>query len=108
MSSHLEHSPRNARYLSSGIQNELIQVCGETIRESIIHDCRLSQFFSVLADETTDVSTTEQLSIICVRFVETTGSQIKLREEFLGFVAVTSTTGEHSRGYPIYFGKMGT
>ena len=93
LSNHLEHSPRNARYLSSGIQNELIQVCGETIRESIIHDCRLSQFFSVLADETTDVSTTEQLSI-CVRFVETTGSQIKLREEFLGFVAVTSTTGE--------------
>ena len=93
MSSHLEHTPRNARYLSSGVQNELIQVCGETISESIIHDRRLSQFFSVLADETTDVSTTEQLSI-CVRFVETTHSQIKVRVEFLGFVAITSTTGE--------------
>ena len=68
----------------------MIQVCGEIIRELIIHDCQLSQFFS---HETTDVSTTEQLSI-CVRFVENTGSQIKLREEFLGFVAVTSTTGE--------------
>ena len=48
----------------------------------------------MLADETTDVSTTEQLSI-CVRFVDTTGAQVKLREEFLGFVAVISTTGEN-------------
>ena len=47
----------------------------------------------MLADETTDVSTSEQLSI-SVRFVDTTASQLKLREEFLGFVAVTSTTGE--------------
>ena len=94
LSNHLEHSPRNARYLSSGIQNELIQVCDETIRESLVCDCRSAQFFSVLADETTDVSTTEQLSI-CVRFVDTTGSQVKLREEFLGFVGVTSTTGEN-------------
>ena len=54
---HLEHSPRNARYLSSGIRIELIQVCGETVRESLVHDCRLAQFFSVLADETTDVPT---------------------------------------------------
>lgn len=94
LSNHLEHSPRNARYLSSGIQNELIRVCGETIRESLVRDCRSAQFFSVLADETTDVSTTEQLSI-CVRFVDTTDSQVKLREEFLGFVGVTSTTGEN-------------
>ena len=47
LSNHLEYSPRNARYLFSGIQNELIQVCGETIRESLVHDCRLAQFFSV-------------------------------------------------------------
>ena len=62
LSGHLEHSPRNARCLSSGIQNELIQICGETVRESIIRDCRRAQFFPVLAHETTDVSTTEQLS----------------------------------------------
>lgn len=47
LSNHLEHSPRNARYLSPSIQNELIQVCGETIRESLVSDCRLAQFFSV-------------------------------------------------------------
>ena len=93
LSNHLKHSPRNARYFSSGIQNELIKICGETIRESIVHDCQLAHFFTILADETTDVSTTEQLSI-CVRFVDTSGSQVKLREDFLGFIAVTSTTGE--------------
>lgn len=45
-----ELSPRNARYVSSRIKNELIQVCGETI--SLVYDCRQAKFFSVLADET--------------------------------------------------------
>ena len=34
-------------------------------------------------------------SFLCVRFVDTINSQVKLREEFLGFVAVASTTGEN-------------
>ena len=96
----MEHSPRNAQYLSSAIQNDLIQVCGETLRESLVRDCRLAQFFSVLADETTDGSTIEQLSIpyeIC-GYHRLSG---EIREEFLG---VTSTTGENNC---IYFGKLG-
>ena len=49
LSNHLEHSPRNAQYLSSGVQNKLIQVCGETIRDSLIRDCRLAHFFFSLS-----------------------------------------------------------
>lgn len=81
MSNHLKHISRNAQYLSSGVQNELIQVCSETVHESLVCDCILAQLFSILADKTTDVSTIKQVSIY-VRFVDTTGSQVKLTEEF--------------------------
>ena len=46
--------------------------------------------FSIIVDETTDISTTEQVSI-CLRFVDSTGIT---RETFIGFHAVNSTTGE--------------
>lgn len=47
-------------------------------------------FFTILADETTDVSNTEQLCI-AIRFVDDTCS---IHEEFLGFVRLARTTGE--------------
>ena len=91
---HLNNCPQNAQYLSPRIQNELIDTCGDHVREGIVADCQNACYFSVIADETTDVSTTEQLSI-CVRFVETLSDKVTIREEFLGFVSVTSTTGEN-------------
>lgn len=61
------------------------------MRECIVASCQNACYFSVIADETTDVSTTEQLST-CVRFVEILQGKVAIREEFLGF---TSTTGEN-------------
>lgn len=54
---HLDSSPRNARYLSPQIQNELISCLGDEIRESVVKQIEKSKFYSVLADETTDEST---------------------------------------------------
>jgi len=45
--------------------------------------------FDTTADETTDISQTEQLSL-SVRFIKDT----KVLEEFLWFVPVSSTTGK--------------
>jgi len=50
----------------------------------------MSECFSVLADETTDISTTEQLSI-CVRYVD---SKNILNESFLQFFSIHSLTGK--------------
>ena len=47
------------------------------------------KYFAILADETTDTSTCEQVSM-CICFVDASG---KLCEEFLGFVQAHSTTG---------------
>lgn len=90
LKAHLENSPRNARYLSPKIQNELIKINADLIRKSIVDECNASLFWSIMVDETTDVSTKERVSI-CVQYVkECVGSPVSLEvcEEFIGFVLV--------------------
>ena len=62
---------------------------GDAIQKHILSDISQCKFFSILADETTDVSQTEQLSS-SIWFVKDT----KVHEEFLCFVPVSSTTGK--------------
>ena len=45
------------------------------IREKIVRAFNDSEYFALIGDETTDVSTHEQVSV-CVRFVECTGSKV--------------------------------
>nr|CAI5865604.1 unnamed protein product [Callosobruchus analis] len=83
LKSHFEKCRRNAIYTSPRIQNELINLCGEVIQENVISEVRKTMAYSILADETADVSGKEQLSI-GVRFYDE--SKSKIREEFVGFV----------------------
>ena len=83
---HLQNAPANARYTSHQTQNELITTCGDILRKQIVNDVNKSTGFSILADETADISGTEQLSI-GVRFVDLT-PEPKIREEFLGFTPI--------------------
>lgn len=88
LAKHLTDCADNASYTSKTIQNELIEVCGEQILQNIVGRAKESPFFSVLADETSDVSHQEQLSI-SIRYI----CQGTMREDFLRFVAVTDLTG---------------
>ena len=49
----------------------------------LVQQCQQAKFFSVLADETTDVSSSEQMSI-CVRYVHEEDCTWTVREDFLG------------------------
>ena len=49
-----------------------------------------SKFFSIIVDETTDISNVEQMSI-CLRYIST---DLKLQECFLQFVPMQATTSE--------------
>jgi hypothetical protein len=60
---HLESYMRNATYISPKIQNEIVTTCGDIIVEDITNCITQSGFFSVLADETTDVAGMAQLSL---------------------------------------------
>ena len=93
LNDHLIHSAKNARYLSPKIQNEFIVINGNLIRQSIVEECNKALFWSLMADETIDVSTVEQVSI-CVRYVCVKDEELEVCEEFLGFVSVPSTGAE--------------
>lgn len=65
---HLETAPKNARYVSPIIQNEIINVIGEFIQQRLVKDIKEGGgLYSILADETQDTATVEQMSL-CIRY----------------------------------------
>ncbi|KAK7132902.1 hypothetical protein R3I93_019224 [Phoxinus phoxinus] len=81
---HMQTAPKNAIYLSPAIQNELIECCAEEIRGTLINRIQAAKYFTVLADESMDISGTEQMSI-CVRYVNDEEENLEIKEDFLGF-----------------------
>ena len=81
----IKNSPKNASYLSSFTQNELLQCAAELIRSDISDEIERAGYYSLMADETKDISKVEQISIT-VRYL----SDLDFREEFLGFFPATN------------------
>ena len=90
---HLTHAPRNAKYMSPMIQNELIKLIGLEIRDSILKDVRAAKWYSIMADESTDSATVEQMSL-CIRFFDDTLNEPLIREEFISFVPLENASAE--------------
>ena len=63
------HGQRNAVYTSPQIQNHLLQLMGNAVRQRIIKAVQEATVFAILADESKDVNKIEQLSI-AVRYVD--------------------------------------
>ena len=78
----LNDGPQNALYISPLIQNSLLNIMGSMVRRKICDDIRKSVYYSILADETKDVSKKEQLTIV-LRFVD---DNAVIHENFLTFV----------------------
>lgn len=66
---YIENGARNCTYLSNRTQNDLIHSMGDLVLKKIVEDIKLAQIFTIMMDETTDVSGKEQASIV-VRFVD--------------------------------------
>lgn len=86
---HLENGSKNAMYLSPKIQNEIIGACNDILLKKLANMINSAKCFTILADETTDISTLEQLSI-GVRYIY----EKQIREDFLQFVPVYDLTGK--------------
>ena len=86
---HLQSAPRNAIYTSKTIQNELVHIIGSRIRSDILREIEQAKFYTVIADEVSDVSNKEQLSI-AIRYV-LNGT---VHESFIDFAEVERITGE--------------
>jgi hypothetical protein len=100
LKNHIESAPGNALYSSPDIQNELISICGNLILEKIVNRINKSKCFSIMADETTDISKIEQMSL-CIRYIDMSAdncNELKIREDFLTFVPVIVTVNVTGNG----------
>ena len=61
----LETAPRNAVYTSIVAVVEFIESLGTRVEESILKRLQKASMYSLMADECTDVSTVEELSVFC-------------------------------------------
>lgn len=52
---HSKHAISFATYTSFKVQNEIINICGDLIKENILTKIKNTRYFSVLVDETHDV-----------------------------------------------------
>ena len=80
---HLKNCSKNAGFISKTSQYDLNSSRGQFITELVIRKIKENQFFfSILADQASDCSNQEQVSLL-IRYVV---SDCVIREEFLGFL----------------------
>ena len=91
----LKNGPRNAIYTSPNIQNTLINILGDMVRNVICNGVREAGFFSLLADETKDSSKREQMSVV-VRYVDHVAV---IHEHFLTYIEAVSLTADKLTEY---------
>jgi hypothetical protein len=84
---HLNTCSGKEKYTSRRIQNVIIDISGNLLRKEIVQKINnpTTVAFSLIADESADISGIEQLSI-GVRFLDKSKKPFKISEEFLGFV----------------------
>lgn len=90
LKNHILTAPKNCTMISKTIQNEIIFCIGKVITTGIVNAIKQSKFFTIICDETTDISTKEQMTF-CVRYLDST---YDIKEVFLGFIELHSTTGQ--------------
>lgn len=73
----------------SDIQDEIINIFGELIQSDLVKSIFKSGFYSVIADETTDIVQIEYYSLF-IRYIDVNLCQIK--EDFPTFVPIHDVT----------------
>ena len=81
---------RQQSYLSSEIQRQIQRQLAHTILRQLAAEVAKTEVYSIIVDETTDVSRKEQVSM-CVRYVT---EDLVAEELFLGLYSTDSTTGD--------------
>ena len=71
-------------YLSSTIQNKLIELPDKKVKHLILEEIKTAKYFSILLDSTPDVSHIDQMALF-VRYVKIDSSEAQIKESFLNF-----------------------
>ncbi len=82
LENHLSSAARNATYTSNTIQNQIVTVLSDQVINHIVEKVRSAKWYTVIADEVTDVANREQLTIV-LRYVDSTTYVV--REDLVGF-----------------------
>ena len=72
---HLNTPPRNANYGSHVAISEYLDAISLWVQQGILRSLKEAAINSILADESTDMATIEELSI-CFRWVDSSGSPV--------------------------------
>ena len=83
----LQKAPKNCKFTHHEIQKDIVNAIARETSKAIIKDLD-NGFFSILVDESRDISVKEQMALV-LRYVNKKGIII---ERFLGIVHVASTT----------------
>ena len=81
---------RKNKWLSHDVINEILDLMANKIIREKLKSIKAAKWFSIIVDETSDVSRLEQVSI-CVRIVL---DDLTVQEIFLGFYATKNTKSE--------------
>jgi hypothetical protein len=96
MAKHLRRSgdkDTHVQYLGKDIQNQLIQIISEAVREEILENLKNAKYYSVIVDCSPDISEVEQMSVVCFVQIKD-GEELRIQEHFLDFISVEQISGE--------------
>ena len=92
----LQSGPHHALYTSPEIQNNILAIMADLVRNKITSPIKESQMFSLLVDETKDISKVEQMAIV-LRYVDKDTATI--HERFLTYHPAHDLTAEGLTAY---------
>ena len=96
LNEHLTVGPKNARYTSKTIQNEILEIAANQIRDFYRHCLEKCKHFSVIADEVT--SHGKEIQSVCLRFLEIDNDNFHVKankhEVLLDFRFLERITGQ--------------
>ena len=75
---------KSNKYTTADMQNEILQVMSLKVLREIVSKIHKASFYTVMVDETTDSSNTEQV-VLVIRWVD---GQLIVHEEFIGLYSV--------------------
>ena len=81
-------------YLGKNIQNELLTLMGDKVREEILSRIKGAKYYALILDCTPDLSRKEQFSVVLRYVYETKEKKVEICESFLDFFEITDTSGK--------------
>lgn len=81
---------KNQQYLSPDIINQIISLLGNALLQQLLSSIREARWFAILADETTNITKHEQLSLT----IQWVSSTYEVNKDFISLVLVPQITAD--------------